>query len=351
MSDIHINNITDRRGNSGPIFAGISTVSTSAFMVMPSGPTEFRGGRGRAIFAGGYVEPSPGERDTMDKIEIATAGNSIDFGNLTAARYNLAGGVASSTRGLFSGGRKETSPASNLTVIDYVVISSDGGANDWGDLPTARQTHAGASNNIRGLYGGGRGIYPGQSENNALGMPTIEYVTIATTGRSEFFGDLLTQRMAVGGLNSSTRVLFCGGYSTPAKSNAIEYVEIATTGNAIDFGDMLTARSYVACASNGTRGVLTGEGTPGAGSNVIEYLAIATLGNTQDFGDLTLSRQGFDGTSNVIRGVFGGGSTPARQNVIDFVTIASTGNATDFGDLTQAHGSSEAVGDAHGGLN
>ena len=114
---------------------------------------------------------------------------------------------------------------------------------------------------------------------------------------------------------------------------------------------MLTARSYVACASNGTRGVLTGEGTPGAGSNVIEYLAIATLGNTQDFGDLTLSRQGFDGTSNVIRGVFGGGSTPARQNVIDFVTIASTGNATDFGDLTQAHGSSEAVGDAHGGLN
>ena len=126
MSDIKINNITDRSGSSGPIFAGISTVSTSAFMVMPSGPTEFRGGRGRAIFAGGYTEPSPGERDTMDKIEIATAGNSIDFGNLTAARYNLGGGVASSTRGLFSGGRKETSPASNLTVIDYVVISSDG---------------------------------------------------------------------------------------------------------------------------------------------------------------------------------------------------------------------------------
>ena len=44
MSDIKINNITDRSGSSGPIFAGISTVSTSAFMVMPSGPTEYRGG-------------------------------------------------------------------------------------------------------------------------------------------------------------------------------------------------------------------------------------------------------------------------------------------------------------------
>ena len=49
MSDIKINNITDRSGSSGPIFAGISTVSTSAFMVMPSGPTEYRGGRGRGI--------------------------------------------------------------------------------------------------------------------------------------------------------------------------------------------------------------------------------------------------------------------------------------------------------------
>ena len=236
MSDIKINNITDRSGSSGPIFAGISTVSTSAFMVMPSGPTEFRGGRGRAIFAGGYTEPSPGERDTMDKIEIATAGNSIDFGNLTVARYNPGGGVSSSTRGLFSGGRKETSPASNLTVIDYVTISSGGGANDWGDLPTARQTHDGTSNNIRGLYGGGRGVYLNQPGNSALGMPTIEYVTIATTGRSEFFGDLLTQKSNTRiRWNSSTRALFCGGYSTPAVTKVIEYVEFATTGNAIEF--------------------------------------------------------------------------------------------------------------------
>ena len=34
MSDLKINNITDRSGNSGPVFAGISTVSTNAFMVL-----------------------------------------------------------------------------------------------------------------------------------------------------------------------------------------------------------------------------------------------------------------------------------------------------------------------------
>ena len=306
MSDLNINNITDRTGDSGPVIAGVSTVSSTGAFTVPVGPTEYRGGRGRAIFAGGYTEPSPGERDTMDKIEIATAGNSIDFGNLTVARYNPGGGVASSTRGLFSGGRKETSPASNLTVIDYVVISSGGGANDWGDLPNARQTHAGASNNIRGLYAGGRGIYPGQTENSALGIPTIEYVTIATTGRSEFFGDLLTQRMAVGGLNSSTRVLFCGGYSTPAKSNAIEYVEIATTGNAIDFGD------------------------------------------------LTVGKYGQMGMSNSTRGYFAAGVTypgATRNNIIDFVTFTTTGNAIDSGDLAIAHVNSVGtMSDSHGGV-
>ena len=55
MSDIKINNITDRSGSSGTVFAGISTVSTEAFMVMPRGNTEFRGGRGRGIFAGSYT--------------------------------------------------------------------------------------------------------------------------------------------------------------------------------------------------------------------------------------------------------------------------------------------------------
>ena len=83
-------------------------------MVMPTGDTEIRGaGSGRGI-AGGYNN-APSTRDTMDKIEIATTGNSTDFGDL--ARYNSGGGVSSSTSGLFSGGRKETSPYSYLTVL------------------------------------------------------------------------------------------------------------------------------------------------------------------------------------------------------------------------------------------
>ena len=50
MSELRINNITDTAGSSGPIIAGVSTVTSTSHMVMPSGPTEMRGGRGRGIF-------------------------------------------------------------------------------------------------------------------------------------------------------------------------------------------------------------------------------------------------------------------------------------------------------------
>ena len=103
MSELRINNITDRSGSCGPIIAGVSTVSSTSHMVVPSGSTEIRkspsvldlsgnqqisslGGRGRGITGGGFVSPS--SQNVMDFIEIATTGNAQDFGDLTAAKYH-----------------------------------------------------------------------------------------------------------------------------------------------------------------------------------------------------------------------------------------------------------------------
>ena len=44
MSDLNINNITDRTGSCGPVIAGVSTVSSTGAFVVPVGPTEMRGG-------------------------------------------------------------------------------------------------------------------------------------------------------------------------------------------------------------------------------------------------------------------------------------------------------------------
>jgi hypothetical protein len=54
MSDFRIDQITNQAGTAGPDIAGITTFSGSSGLVMPSGATEYRGGRGRGIFAGGY---------------------------------------------------------------------------------------------------------------------------------------------------------------------------------------------------------------------------------------------------------------------------------------------------------
>ena len=55
MSELRINNITNSGGNGGTVVAGVSTVSTSAFMVMPSGDTADRGaGSGRMLTMGGF---------------------------------------------------------------------------------------------------------------------------------------------------------------------------------------------------------------------------------------------------------------------------------------------------------
>ena len=88
MSELRINNITDRAGSSGPIIAGVSTVTSTSHMVMPSGPTEMRGGRGRGVTAGGTT---PSNTDAMEFFEIASTGDASDFGDLSTSKYNGAG--------------------------------------------------------------------------------------------------------------------------------------------------------------------------------------------------------------------------------------------------------------------
>jgi len=286
---------------------------------------------GRALFGGGFIAASS---NIIDYVAIPTLGNATDFGDLTVARYQLAG-CGSSTRGLFGGGNT----GANSNVIDYVTTASAGNATDFGDTSVTRTSIAACNSSTRGLFGGGD---TGAQSN------VIDYVTIATVGNATDFGDLTVARASSAGCASSTRGLFGGG-STGASSNVIDYVTIASTGNATDFGDLTVARSSLGSCSSSTRG-LFGGGSTGARSNVIDYVTIASAGNATDFGDLNVTRDNLGACSSLTRGLFGGGSTGSDSNVIDYVTIASTANATDFGDLTFARNATSALSNAHGGL-
>ena len=87
MSEFRVNSITNQDGSAGPQVCGVSTFSGKSGVQIPSGPTEFRrqdgGGRGRGVFSGGRNNPN--YYSNLSVVEIATTGNSVDFGDCTTS--------------------------------------------------------------------------------------------------------------------------------------------------------------------------------------------------------------------------------------------------------------------------
>ena len=354
MSEFKVNAITNRDGSYGPQVCGITTFRSSSGMTLPSGPTEFRGGRGRAIFNGGYEVPS--NTAEIQTVEIATKGDATNFGNLSTARQAGAS-VANSTRGISAGGNP-----SQQSVIEYIVMSSGGGANDFGELTLGRRSFAGAGNNARGIFFGG---------NTPTQQSIIDYITIATTGDAVGFGALgvNTGLSSIDGgfgnsdlaaCSSPTRAFTFGGGNM---TNVIQFVTITTTGNSEDFGDLTQGNvRFPAGLSSNTRGISGGGRQPSPLNqvNIIQSFEMASLGNAENFGDLSRSHEQIASASSHTRGLFAGGYIPTSPyvayNVIDFIQIATLGDALDFGDLTysgQTNGASRGFSgcsDVNGGL-
>ena len=173
MSEFRVNSITNQDGSAGPQVCGISTFSGKSGVQIPSGSSEFRrqdgGGRSMGLIAGAQNSTA-----TMNKVEIQTKANATDFGDLTQGR-EMGAGFGSATRGVFMGGR--LAPGTGQTTIDYVTLSSLGGANDFGDFSDgARHFLEGLSNQTRGMS------MTGYSPDTSGRMNNISFVTIGTTG-------------------------------------------------------------------------------------------------------------------------------------------------------------------------
>mgnify|MGYP003118681827 FL=1 len=347
MSDFKVNSITDRSGYCGPVIAGVSTNASSGCMIIPKGPTEFRGGRGRGIIAGGNNHPVTFA--DIDMIEIGTAGNATDFGDLAQANSAASGGASSTTRAIIAGGYEQPAAAINSR-LQYIILSSGGGANEFGDLTEGALTAMGmTSNNTRGLlYGGG----------NPNRVSTLTQINLQSLGRNSSFGSTFnsaTIRNAAGA-SDGTRAVFAGGDNADSNVFTIAFVLIASGGSPDKFGDLNDDLSGHDAVDSAVRGCFGGGKAPGV-VNTIDFITIATEGNATDFGDLTDERRNVTGNSNGVRGTFSAGTTAGsgtgnNVNIIDFITIASTGNASDFGDLTNPKRSGGMGGsDSHGGLS
>ena len=358
MSEFRVNSITNQDGSAGPQVCGVSTFSGKSGVQITSGPTDFRrqdgGGRGRGIL---FVNDQPSTK-TLNKIEIATTGNADDFGDSMVSK-NFPSYFASSTRGIFAGGQPSVSPY-YISGIEYVITSSGGGSNDFGDLSQGssnliadRGDSAGSNDSTRGLIAGGR--TPGDGG----GRNSIDFVTMASTGDSVEFGQLAQGRTAFrGGMANGTRAIFAGGYiqsQDPATFvKIIDTVNVQSRGEATKFGELTTLRARLANTSNSIRGLTMGgrPDSPSNPTNIIEFITMSTEGNAQDFGDLTNSVMIHAACSSRTRAVqTGGNNGSAAVNTMQFVTISTTGNATDFGDMTVAESGNSAISDVNGGLS
>jgi hypothetical protein len=275
--------------------------------------------------------------------DAADSGASVVVGKWAIGETYLWGG----DRGVVAGGNY-ASGGSFIAVSDirYFDMTTNNAASDFGDLPNYEERGylAGTGNRTRGLFLGGEDAYTGSAADQSN---KIEYITIATTGNAQDFGDLTTARRKLGAAGNGTRGLAFGG-STPTMSpysNVIDYVTIDTTGNASDFGDTVYAKINTSGVSDLSRVVL-GSGALNPDDH-LGYVTIATLGNAQDFGNLTEGRQGTSGCSDQTRGVFAGGRVHNNYyETIEYITIQILGDATDFGDLR--YGKLNSAGSANG---
>ena len=236
----------------------------------------------RGLFAGG--DPSS---NTIAYVTLATTGNAVNFGDLPYDGWGT--GAASNDIRWLNFGDYSTNR------ISYVTMSTLGDAQDFGDLLTTGPYHKGCGSSVRAI------IYP------PSGGSDIQFLTFASLGNAISFGDKLDSvQSGFGAASDSTRAVRFGGRDNPGGNtiNTMAYVTIATTGNAQDFGDLTSTSKDGDATSNSIRGVHN-IGYDSADSNAIDYVTIQTTGNAKDFGDLTTATRKQGGTTSDSHGGVG----------------------------------------------
>ena len=235
------------RAVSGSGYVAPANVNTIEFFTIAtqSNSTDFgdvTGGNGsytpisnqtRGIFAGGYAYPAA--FNAISFVTIATTGNSTDFGDMTTNRANgNRSAINSTTRGLIGGGYISPTGTNN---IEFLTIATTGNSSDFGDLTSGRGNFTGLCSSTRGVFAGGT------NPNNNI----MDFVTIASAGNASDFGDMFTGNTgAPASTSNSIRGVIVGGDLQPSNAftNVMQHITIATTGDSLDFGDMLTTGAY-----------------------------------------------------------------------------------------------------------
>ena len=299
----------------------------------------------RGLFFGEFDDSS--NTPTIDFVTISSQGNAVDYGDLINSVQFYGGVCSSHRRWIYFGG----APGNPTNQMQYGDIAKTGNGVDFGDL--TQSTHynpSGVGNRTRGVRMGGSVDPSGGAQN------TMDFWTYESLGNAVDFGDLVAAKRFSMSANSPTRGMISGGsFTNPTiGDNIIQFITIASTGNAQTFGDIGSDNKGFggngAC-SNATRALFGGGGP--SYQTTVSTVQMATLGDSFAFGDLSVARNYTGSTASATRGVWGGGyqpSSPSYVNTIDYMSIATGGTAVDFGDRTVAGSYLSACSNGHGGL-
>lgn len=281
----------------------------------------------------------------IEYIAISTLGGATYFGDLTLERA-WAGATSNGLNDQAVDGGGSDAPTQFAT-LDWFTITSPGNATAVMSLTARHQLTAGSNGTgDRGVFCGGLTINP------LVAYKIMDYVTISTKSVVNFFGNLTDTSRAMGGaMCNDTKIIFKMGLTTlyGTYTNVMEVITVSTTGNAVDFGDAATGTRGSDCTSNDTggRGIIVG-GQPSSPNrtDAIEWVNISvSTGNGTAFGTLSTARRRLAATSNGAgdRGVFGGGDGDGALDLIEYITISTGGAAEIFGELAAPNNQADAV--------
>ena len=221
----------------------------------------------RGIFAGGATNSmSPGNTqstNTMEYVEISTLGSSLDFGDLFKERICSGGLVNNATRGIFGAGDDYHTPGwqgTSLGQLDAINMASKGNSVDFGNDAICRIIAGGCSNEVRGCWGGGYVsslISSGTAQKEAARAMT--FVTISSFGNAVEFGTLTSGwRSYIGAASTKTRGIWTGGSQYPVHHKTIDYIQFASLGDTLDFGELYRNKGYMNGSTSDSHGGLGG---------------------------------------------------------------------------------------------
>jgi hypothetical protein len=174
--------------------------------------------------------------NVINLITISTTGNASDFGD-TLSFFASLGSAGNRTRAVFGGGSSPTDPYPTVNSVEFVTIASTGNSIDFGDLTVARYSLGAVSNSTRSVFMMGNINPVSNAQTNV-----IDFFNTATTGNAQDFGDVAGQVLSQMPFTASnaTRGVFGGGYksSSPHTTSEIGAINIHTRGNSTKFGDL-----------------------------------------------------------------------------------------------------------------